>query len=281
MPDEPSIKELLASSSIAFTGAVEAAGRSTVGGVSPDEQTVVVRVDQPLHVPPGLRIPPGSRVTVQLSPDLPPLGPGESATFFANGLAYGDTLAVAETGRVSVAEATAPTEPPAAEAAPVSPVQAALAELATDEVVEHASEADAIVRAHVVALEQVPTEGPPREHDAQWWIATLEVDIVVRGELPDGAGSGGKVHVLYANSLDVRWRQCPKPKAGQSGLWLLHRAPPERSNLAPFELTDPLDLQPSLQIDVLRDRGLVPPEEEAPADEEDGESETEGGPAGA
>jgi hypothetical protein len=281
MPDEPSIKDLLASSSIAFTGTVEAAGRSTVAGVSADEQTAVVRVDQPLHVPPGLRIPPGSRVTVQPSPDLPALKPGDSATFFANGLAYGDTLAVEETGRVSAAEAAAPAEGMAAAAVPVSPVEAALAELASEEVVKHAAESDAIVRAHVVGLEHVPTEGPPREHEPQWWIATLEVDMVVRGELPGGAGPGGTVPVLYANSLDVRWRHCPKPKAGQSGLWLLHRTSGELGNLAPFELTHPIDLQPSLQIDLLREHGVATeaPEEEAPADEEEGE--TEGGPAGA
>lgn len=270
MPDEPSIKDLLASSNIAFTGTVEAAGRSTLAGVSADEKTAVVRVDQSLHVPPGLRIPPGSLVTVQPSPDLPALKPGDSATFFANGLAYGDTLAVEETGRVSAAEAAAPAGEMAAMAAPVSPVEAALADLATEEFVEHAREADAIVRAHVVGLEHAPAQGPPREHDPQWWIAMLEVDMLVRGQLPGGAGPGETVPVLYANSLDVRWRDCPKPKAGQSGLWLLHRTSAERSNLAPFELTHPIDRQPSLQIDVLRkhDVATEAPEEEAPEEDE-------------
>ena len=62
--------------------------------------------------------------------------------------------------------------------------------------------------------------------------------------------------VLYANSIDVRWRDSPKPKAGQSGLWLLHRTEDDHAALAPFELLHQIDLQPSTQVDLLRERGL-------------------------
>ncbi|HEX6681104.1 MAG TPA: hypothetical protein VF063_10695 [Gaiellaceae bacterium] len=267
---EPSIKDLLASSSFAFTGVVEAAGRSTVASIPADERTVVVRVSEVLHAPPRVRLPPGSRVTVQLSPELPTLEPGASSTFFAEGLAYGETLAVAEIGRTAVEDAAASTEGMADMAAPVSPVQAELAALEADKVVEHAQEADAVIRGHVVALAHAPTEGQPREHDANWWIATFEVDVLVRGELPGGAEAGATTSALYANSLDVRWRDAPKPKAGQAGLWLLHRARPELANLAPFELTHAIDRQPSLQLEVLRERGVVP----KAAEEEDAEEDT-------
>jgi hypothetical protein len=254
---ERSLKDLLASSRLAFTGVVEAAGRSTASGVAADDRTVVVQVDRALNVPEGLRLPPGSRVTVQLSPELPTLAVGEAATFFADGLVYGDTLVVTEVGRTPVTDAAAPTAGLAGMDTAVSPVQAAAAELASDEVVEHAQEADAVIRGHVVGLASVPKEGPPHEHDPDWWIATLEVDVLVSGELPGGTQAGGTVSVLYANSLDVSWRQSPKPKAGQSGLWLLHRARPELAELAPFELTHRIDMQPSLQLDVLRERGLA------------------------
>src|SRR2546423_10404511 len=151
MPEQ-SIKDLLAASQLAFTGVVEAAGRSTAGGVTADARTVVVRVDQVLHGPPALRLPPGSHVTVQLSPKLPALEAGKSATFFVDGLVYGDTLLVTEVGRAPVAEAAAPTPGMAGLGAVVSPVQVAAAELASDEVVEHAREADAVLRGHVVGL---------------------------------------------------------------------------------------------------------------------------------
>jgi hypothetical protein len=251
-----SVKELLASSQLAFAGAVEAAGQSTVGGVEANDRTVVVRVSQLLHAPEGVVLPEGASITVQLSPDLPALGPGEQATFFANGWVYGDTLAVTEVGRTSVEEAAAPTAAQPDVEEPLSPVEAARAELDDDDLVEHAREADAVIRGQVTALAQVPKEGPAREHDPDWWIATIHADVVARGEVPDVSEEGGNVEVLYANSLDRRWRQAPKPKAGQAGLWLLHRAREELAGFAPFELAHPIDVQPSLRLDLLRDRGL-------------------------
>jgi hypothetical protein len=254
---EQSVKDLLASANLAFTGAVEEVGRSTVEGVEVDDRTVVVRVAQPLHGPPGIGLPEGSRVTVQLSSDLPALGPGAQAAFFANGWVYGDSLAVTEVGRTGVEEAAAPTAQLAGAEETVSPVEAAVAELADDELVEHASDADLVIRAQVTGLAQVPKEEPPKEHDPDWWIATLAADVVARGELPEGSEEGGTVTAVYANSLDVRWRKSPKPKAGQGGLWLLHRAREELAGFAPFELVHPVDAQPSLQLDMLRDRGVV------------------------
>jgi hypothetical protein len=253
---ERSIKDLLASSNLTFTGSVEQAGRSTVAGIEVDDRTVVVRVAQLLHGPPGIELPEGSRVTVQLSPDLPALAPGEQATFFADGWVYGETLAVTEVGRAPVEETATPTAEQAGVEEAVSPVEAAATELADDELVEHASAADLVVRAQVMALAQVPKEGPPKEHDPDWWIATLAADVVARGELPE-ADEANVVTALYANSLDVRWRQAPKPKAGQGGLWLLHRARKELSGFAPFELVHPIDVQPSIQLDLLRERGVA------------------------
>ena len=251
MPPE-SVKELLAESKLAFTGTVEKAKATTVPDLPVDDRTVVVRVGDVLHAPAAVDLAPGSTVTVQLSDDLAPLSTGEEATFFANALAYGDELAVAEVGRSS-AEDAAPTARLAGLDVGVTPVRAAAAELAEDRVVEHAREADAIVRAQVVALAMVPPTGPPHEHDPQWWIATLRADFVAKGEIE----VGDDVAVLYANSLDVRVRNRPKPKAGQGGLWLLHRtADPALAEQAPYELLDSLDLQDSIMLDVLRERGV-------------------------
>jgi hypothetical protein len=163
---------------------------------------------------------------------------------------------VTEVGRISVEQGTARTSRLAGLAAPVSPVQAAIAELAQDEVADHARQADAVLRGHVVGLREAPARGPLHEHDANWWIATLRVDSLDRGEIPEASESVDTVAVLYANSLDIKWRQAPKPKAGQAGLWLLHRTPEERAALAAFEIIHPIDLQPSVQLDLLRERGI-------------------------
>ena len=61
---------------------------------------------------------------------------------------------------------------------------------------------------------------------------------------------GGELEVQYANSLDRRWRSWPKPKAGQSGMWILHRAEGDDTQAA-FQLMHAEDLQPSLLLDDL------------------------------
>lgn len=254
---DASMKELLARSSLAFTGQVAKAGESEVPELPADERTVVVTVGEVLNAPPDVGLAPGARVTVQLSPDLPELEKDDAATFFADALIYGQELAVAEVGRLSHEESPAPSGQFAGLMDEgVEPVEAALAELAQDELVEHARGADVIVRAQVTALEKVPTEGPPREHDPQYWVATMRADFLAKGKLKDWTEEGADVRVLYANSLDVRWRACPKPKAGQGGMWMLHKTSGEQKALAPFELRHAIDLQDSIQIDLLRAHGV-------------------------
>lgn len=246
---ERDLKDLLAASSLAFTGTVTATGTTPVPGLAADERTAIVQVDEPLHGPEAVDVGAGASVTVQLSPELPALKTGQRATFFANPLVYGDSLAVEEVGR------TAPERTAAAPEAdmPVSPVAEALAELDQDAVRAHAREADAVVRGHVIGLSALRTDEAVRdEHDPQWWVATLRVDHVERGDVP-----GGEVRVLYANSLDVRWRRWPKPKAGQGGMWILHRTEADQAALAPFRLVHPEDVQPSLQLELLREGGPV------------------------
>lgn len=248
MPDL-TISELLAQSSLVFAGTVERAAASTLGDLPVDERTVVVRVDQTLRVPDQIDLSPGVQVTVQLSSTLPALAPGDAATFFTNGLVYGQDLAVAEVGRTQEGAAGAQL---AGIGAGAASVQTALAQQSVDEVVEHARSAAAVARAQVTGLAIVPTSGPPREHDPLWWIATLHADLIAKGDLQAPCD----VPVLYANSLDVRWRRHLKPKAGQGGLWLLHASGDSEAPLAPFTVLHEVDLQDSIMLDVLRERGI-------------------------
>lgn len=239
---QPSLKDLLARSSLAFAGTVQSLGQSPEPGVEADEHTALVHVEQALHAPRQVDLSPGSTVVVQLSTDAPALAPGDRATFFADPLVYGATLVVEEVARTDAA-------PPAALAAD------AHEELRHDAAVEHARAADAVVRASVTALQATPAQ-PQREHDPHWWIATLDVDVVAQGDVAEG-----ELRVLYANSLDVRWHSWPKPKAGQAGMWSLHRTEGAQAELAPYVLMHPDDLQPSTTLDALLG--------EAPASDED------------
>jgi hypothetical protein len=247
MSDQPSLKDLLARASMAFAGTVQSLGQSPEPGLAADERTALVQVDQPLNAPESVDLSPRSSVVVQLSADLPVLSPGDRATFFVDPLVYGNTLVVAEVARSEVAD---PLTRGAFGRGGVSPVATAVAELAQERILEHARAADVVVRASVVGL-RAAASTPHREHDPHWWIATLDVDLVAHGDVPGVGEDGGEVEVLYANSLDRRWRTWPKPKAGQAGMWILHRTEGEEAALAPLVLTHPEDLQPSVQLDEL------------------------------
>jgi hypothetical protein len=244
------LKEQLARSSLAFVGTVQSLGQSPEPGIAVDDRTALVEVEQALRAPEQVDLSPGSAVVVQLSPDLDPLEDGDRATFFANPLVYGNVLVVSEVDR----DADAP------RAGRVS-ARRAVEELEEDAVREHAESADAVVRGHVIGLRAAASD-PRREHDPHWWVATLDVDLVARGDADEG-----ELAVLYANSLDRRWRDWPKPKAGQSGMWILHTTEGDAEQWARFQLMHPEDLQPSVTIDDLL--GEAPEED---ADEGDDES---------
>jgi hypothetical protein len=253
---EATLKDLLASSTLAFTGTVTTMGSSSVAGFPADERTAVVTVREVLKAPSVLALSAGATVTVQLSPALPVLGAGESASFFTDALAYGDGVAVRELARLPAEVAADPTRPGVVSGRRRD-AAVALRELAQEEIAAHARDADAVVRGYVVALEAVSQAQAPREHDPHWWVATLTVDLVEKGDIPLAAAARDPVpvRVLYANSLDHRWHDALKPKAGQSGLWLLHRTDGPMAEIAPFQVLHRMDLQPSLQLDLIRDQG--------------------------
>ena len=114
---------------------------------------------------------------------------------------------------------------------------------------KHADESDAVVLGRIVKLEIASSMRAPgfSEHDPDWWVATLLVYHVERGDV-----ELGEVMLLYANSLDVRWREAPKPKASEGGLWLLHRSDGELADIAPFQILHPEDRQPVQSLDAIR-----------------------------
>jgi hypothetical protein len=219
--------------------------------ISIDDYTAVVRIDAVLRAPgsvPGLV---GQRITVQLLDSLPLPTEGNSYTFLAEGLAFGESLAVRETARRAAAPA-----PPILAAAMDAGTEGAAGipetldqQVAVLQVRAHAETASAVVLGRVIGLQKV--EGQPlREHSPDWWIATVDVYVVEKGDV-----TPGPLGVLYANSQDVQWRTAPKPRASQGGLWLLHATEGVLAELAAYVILHPEDLQPTQALDDLRGEG--------------------------
>ncbi|GGK76414.1 hypothetical protein [Mangrovihabitans endophyticus] len=246
---EPSAPEMLAAAGVAFVGEVQQRDAANVPGLATDDPTAIVRVERVVKAPAEVGLAAGVAVTLRLGSPSPPLSVGDRFLFFADGWIYAETIALIEVGRLPVEGAAAALM---ATGGPDAPATDAMHALSQDEVVTHAREADAVVRARVVALTDAAPQAEPREHDPLVWIATLAVDLAVKGDI----GGRSEVAVAYANSQDVQWRSALKPKAGQAGLWLLHGPQTGWPGTAAFSVLHAMDLQPSIQLDLLRERGI-------------------------
>jgi hypothetical protein len=240
---------LVAEAAFSFVGTIERVGETTMEDVPVDARTAVVHVDQVLQVPDAFAQLAGTSVTLRLAEDAEPPAVGETFVFFANGLAFGASIALTEVGRRPVEE-MAPYLAMGREAGGAAPLETLQGQLAAVRVRDHAGGADAIVLARVVGLERA-SGAPLREHDPDRWLATLHVTHVERGNVREDS----EVKTIYANSLDAHWHDAPKPKASQNGLWLLHATDGELAKLAPFEIVHPEDLQPVQNLELLRENG--------------------------
>jgi hypothetical protein len=251
MADEE-IKKLLEVSSFSFIGTVEQFGAATMTNLSIDDHTAVVHVDHVLDAPPAFASLEGQRITVQLARDVALPVVGEALAFFTQGLAFGESIAVTEVGRLPVQDV----EPLATSALQAGVKAGAFAgmrnELRQDRMRTHAAESDAVVVGRVIKNEKAVAE-TGSEHDPDWWKTTIDVRHVERGDV-----ATGPIEVLYPNSLDVRWCKVPKPKAGEDGVWLLHATQGILRDAAPFQLLDPEDYQPIDQLDAMRQSGGKP-----------------------
>ncbi len=244
MPDTD-IVDLMRESAISFIGTIAQLGATTVAELPVDDRTAIVEVEQVLHAPSSFLNLSGSRITLQLRSEAAVPPPGQRIAFFANPVMFSRTLALAEIGRLPASEVD-PRIAAAAETGAPSPLADLQGILATERLRDHVAHADAVVVGQVLGLAK---SQPSRytEHDPDWWVATLGVRHVVKGDV-----GTGPLPVLYANSNDVRWYSKPKATAGQQGVWILHGTSGALRDLAPFQLADADDYQPIQQLDQLR-----------------------------
>ncbi|MFG3228522.1 hypothetical protein ACGF07_27605 [Kitasatospora sp. NPDC048194] len=243
------LTELVREAPLSFLGTVTRVGGTSLAAFPADqrnERTTVVRVDRVLHAPQAYRQLAGTEVTVQLAPDTALLNVGDVAAFFTRGLVYGETLGLAEVGRLP-AETVQPHVSLAATTADEMPFSSVQRDIRNQDIAAHAQEADAVVVGSVVGLEDL---GLPEfsEHAPHWWRATLTVSHVEAGSI-----DARRTTVLYPHSGDIRWRDVPKPKPGQLGLWLLHATTGDLASRAPYRLLHPDDYQPAQKLAVLRE----------------------------
>jgi hypothetical protein len=244
MAEEP-IVEVLRRAPLGFVGTIEHLGAATMKDVPIDDRTAVVFVDHVFHAPDAFANLQGHRVTLQLAKDKPPPQEGETMAWFTRGLAFGDGIAVEEVDRRPV-EAMSPQLENADMMGPAAALSVLRDDVANAELRDHAATADAIVVGRVLRLEGT-ARATPSEHDPDWWKAVIDVAHVERGTV-----GTGELTVLYANSIDVRWRSAPKPRASQEGVWILHATTGDLQRFAPFRLVHPEDYQPVDKLEALR-----------------------------
>lgn len=199
-------------SNIVFTGTVTQVGAASFAAVTPTSQTLVVRVDDVLDKPAGLRLVAGDSVTVE--PLDSTLKSGSRATFYTTGWVFGHGVAVRE-----VAHEMLPAQGSLA-ARRDSFVQ--LQRQVTDSTLaERVRGADMIVAGRVEAIRAATLAPQPRrritEHDPDWQEAVIAVDSMIKGP------ASARVVVRFPGSLDIAWRRLPKFTTGQTGTFLLHR----------------------------------------------------------
>ncbi len=239
--------------SFIFRGTVQRAKDSTVPDITPNARTCVVRIDEVIAAPPALARMAGREVTVI---GTRPMKQGEQAMFHTGSVSFGQEVAVRAVQTEPLAAGASSKGFTAARAA-AAPL-AATSTAAVDPVQAHRDlllkrsldSADVVVAGTIVQVRMAPetqalaspatsatgvrlsaarrrlAAGPapgastrlPRitEHDPLWHEAVVNVESVEKGS------TGQKqIVVRFPGSNDVRWRNHPKLRPGQQGVFLL------------------------------------------------------------
>ena len=247
--------DMMRQSQFVFQATVQSPGRSTVSDIPVDDHTVVVKIDRVLHSPAALAHSAGMDVTVQLAAGsaVPPAG--EQVTFFTRPVAYSDGIAVAEVGRTTpetAGELTTMTAGPAAGHLRPHPALDIAQQQAEERLRAHAAEADAIVIGRVTQLGQA--RGPAlREHDPDWWVATIAVDHAEKGTVGDTVQFPSPTPVTSIGST------CPSRPPGTPGYGCctprpeLPRSWPPTPCRTPMTCSGPTNSAASVWVEVVSD----------------------------
>ena len=227
MPKKANTASLRQEASFIFKGTVLKLKATTTTEIPTSDRTIVARVDEIVRAPEALANYNGQDITVQLS-GRKRVTKGQQVVFYANGLLYGESLAV---------EAVDHGVPEAVHAAAATVVPDPVKNIVERDVLSRAATADTVisgrvtsvrvpadvVAAHSAVAGALPTERIS-EHDPDWRIAEVQVDQVHKG-----SHEGKTAEVRFPSSDDVLWHYAPKLRSGYEGLFILHKAEREKA----------------------------------------------------
>jgi hypothetical protein len=240
-----------------FEGTVRKEKATTMKEVAADDQTVVVRVDRIIASSEALAGFAGHEITVQLGEKADRVTKGQAYVFYTNGWVFGDGLAVRSVGHEKATKAATatraiqPHDPVRTLASRETRSQAAAAALIVSGRVSavRLPSAEPKTRAALAVRERGAATEPISEHAPLWREAVIDIDQVHRG-----SHKAKQVVVRFPSSNDVRWHRAPKFRAGQEGVFLLHKGQAsagakatralESAEVGDYTALDPADVQP-------------------------------------
>ena len=234
---ESSFVDLVRRSGFIFQGTVKAIGEATPGIVR-ECNTAIVSVDRVLESQPPAGSKTGRDVTVRVR-GANQVRPGQVATFFTFVYAGGQSLGVE-------AVAILPADDPRSLEDRIRAARSAMA----DEALARQLQSAALVVVGTVAAVRPGPRNPESEHDPLWSHATIRVTSAVKGRATE------PVVVNFATNFDYLWALAPKPKVGDTGIFLLQPDPGKKYRVSGFFLIDALDALPTSELD--RVRRLLP-----------------------
>jgi hypothetical protein len=216
VPGSAQDSSLINRSSIIFVGTVVRLHAVSFRAVPASKKTAVVRVDRVIEKPGTVALTAGHEITVELK-EPAKFKEGSSATFYAQGWILGQGIAVREVGH----EASTP-----AAAASTGQIGARVAQarqqLSDADLRARLSGADMVVVGRVSAVRKAAVSAGGRkfitEHDPDWQEATIRVESAMKG-----ARAGDEVVLRFPGSNDVMYRNAPKFKADQEGVFIMKK----------------------------------------------------------
>ena len=230
---ESSFVDLVRRSGFIFQGTVKAVGESTPGIVR-EANSAIVSVDRVLESQPPAGNKTGRDVTVRLR-GLGEVRSGQTATFFTFVYAGGQSLGVEAVGMLPVEDPRSLEER----------IRAARQAIADEALTRRLRSAQLVVVGTVTAVTPGP-RNPESEHDPLWSRATIRVTSAEKGR------ASGPVVVNFATNFDYLWALAPKPKVGDTGIYLLQPDPEKKYRVSGFFLIDALDALPTSELERVR-----------------------------
>jgi hypothetical protein len=227
-----------------FEGTVLGIGPPSVPILEGRPNLAVARFERGFRVNPLLGDLNGRRITVGLKKGSE-VREGERLIFFANSWVHGEEIAVLALAQVSADERTQ------------NEVEAALKGLPELYLQRRVASAELIVQGQVEGVKPAELAQPVSEHMATWMLGEIAVSSVIKGKTEPKAS----VEVFFPRNTDFRWRECPKLKRGQRGVFLLHAATSGPLPRGALTLPDRYDVQPVGSARTIRElAGALPAE---------------------